>query len=96
MGHDAVGTLIGCAGGDHDHLPLNLGQAIVLVHEGVVVGEERPGLIGPAAQRRHHIGGEAQLGADEFRPIAKVIGQIGNGGHRKPGRLRHSASLFVA
>ena len=93
MRDHAILALIGARGRDHDHLALGLGQAAVLVHQRVVIGEERAEFVGPVSQRQEHVRDEAgfllhreQAGADIFR-------QLVDGGRGKAvgGRLRHGA-----
>src|SRR5690606_12885513 len=62
VGHDAVEAAVGRRGRGHDHLPVRLREAAgLLLHERVVVGEERAELRGPAGQAQEHVGDEAGL-----------------------------------
>jgi hypothetical protein len=59
VGDHAVLAAVGVRGGDHDHLALGLGQAAVLFHQRVVVGEEGAPLGGPVRQGQEDVGHEA-------------------------------------
>ena len=69
MGDDAVLALVRAAGRDHDHLALGLGQVARLVHQRVVVGEERAELVRPVREDQEHVRDEAGLLLDGERAV---------------------------
>lgn len=89
MGHDAVQAVVLRAGGHHDQLPVALGErGCLLVHQRVVVGEERPPLGGPPGQGEEDVGDEAGLLRDFLDPGPQVLGYV-----LKRWHLEHVPSL---
>ena len=73
---DAVEAVVGAGRGDDDHLAFGLGQPAVLVHQRVVVGEERPEFRWPVRERQEDIGDESRLLLNFEHSRADVLGQI--------------------
>ncbi len=73
MGDDAILALVGVAGRDHDHLALGLGQALRLVHQGIVIGEEGAELLRAMRQRQEDVGHEAGLLLHGEDALADVV-----------------------
>ena len=91
---DAVVALIGAGSGDHDHLALRLGQAAVLVHQGIMIGEERTKFVGPICQREKHIGNEPGFFLHRENAVADIGRQFVEGRGRETfcQWLRHQKS----
>ena len=83
MRDHAVLALVGAGGRDHDHLALGLGQAAVLVHQRVVIGEERPKFIGAVGQRQEHVRDEAGFFLHREQAAADIVRQFVDGGGRE-------------
>ena len=66
-----------------DHLALGLGEAAGLLHQRVVVGEERAELVRPVRQREEHVGDEARLLLHREDARADVVGQASSSGTGK-------------
>jgi hypothetical protein len=64
------------AGRDDDHLALGLRQVAVILHQRVVVGEERTELFGPVCKHEKHVGNEAGLLLDSEEPATDIRRQI--------------------
>ena len=79
----AIMTLIGAGGRDHDHLALGLGQAAVLVHQGIMIGKERPKFLGPIGQRQKHVRNEAGFLLHREDAAADILRQLVDGGRRE-------------
>ncbi len=76
MRDDAILAMVEAGGGDHDHLPLGLGQAAGLLHQRVMIGEEGAELVGTARQRQKDVGHEAGLFLHRRDPLGDVGGQV--------------------
>jgi hypothetical protein len=89
VGHDAVQAVVLRAGGHHDQLPVALGErGCLLVHQRIVVGEERPPLGGPPGQGEEDVGDEAGLLRDFLDTGPQVLGHV-----LKRWHLEHAPSL---
>ena len=73
---DAVQAVVRAGGRDDDHLALGLGEPALLVHQRVVVGEERAELVGPVRERHEDVRHEAGLLLDREDARADVLRQI--------------------
>ena len=75
--HHAIQTVVGRAGGGHDHLAVALGEVAVLFeHQRVVIVEKRAPFGGASCQRQKHIGHEARFFLHFQNLGAHVLGQI--------------------
>ncbi len=76
MRHDAIETVVGAGGGNHDHLALGLGQPTFFQHQRIVVREECAELVGPMRERQKDIRYETSflLHLEHARP--DVVGQV--------------------
>jgi len=109
MGDDAVQALIGGGGRHHDHLALGLRQSARLLHQRIVVGEERAKFLRAMREREEDVRHEAGLLLHPQDAHADVLGQFGegrngeaadgHGGHRidfPKGKLQPNTSLAKA
>jgi hypothetical protein len=77
VGYDAVQAVVLCAGGHHDQLPVALAErGRLLVHQGVVIGEERAPFGRPPGQGEEDVGDEAGLLRDLLDTGPQVLGQV--------------------
>ena len=60
----------------HDHLALGLGQIARLVHQRVVIGEERAELVRPMGEHQKHVGDEADFSWTARILVADVVGHV--------------------
>ena len=72
----AVLALVGAGGGDHDHFALGLGQAALLFHQRVVIGEERAEFVRAVREGEEHVGHEARLLLHRDDALADVLRQV--------------------
>ena len=98
VGDHAVRAVVGPRGGDDDQLALGLGQAVVGVHQRVVVVEERPQLPRAAGERAEHVRHEAGLLRDDADPFPQVVGHVRELDMAEPADLvrTHAATLGAA
>ena len=76
MRDDAVQAIVRARRRDDDHLALGLGEPALLLHQRIVVGEERAEFVRPVRQRQEHVGHEARLLLHLEDPRADVLGQV--------------------
>ncbi|GBH24089.1 hypothetical protein BvRS1_11380 [Burkholderia vietnamiensis] len=101
MRDHAILALVRAAGRDDDHLPFGLAEIAGLVHQCVVVREERAKLVRAMRERDEHVRDEARLLLNGGDACANVVGQIVERGHGEAADGRvvgsgHGVSLIVA
>src|SRR6185436_13363331 len=78
----AVLALVRARGRDDDHLAFGLRETALLLHQRVVVGEERAEFGGPMGEREEDIRHESRLlldGEDALAHVLRKPGDVGNG-----------------
>ena len=95
MRDDAVQAVVGAGRRDDDHLALGLREAAFLLHQRVVIREERAELVGAVRQRDEHVRDEPRLLLHLDDARADVVGQFVERRDRiaADGRRRHRSSL---
>ena len=84
MRDHAIMALVGGRGRDHDHLALGLGQAAVLLHQRVVIGEEGAELVGPVGQRQEHVRARSPLSPARRAMRSRMSsGSLSSGGGKR-------------
>ena len=95
VSHHAVGAVIGAGRGDDHQLPFRLAQAVLAVHQRVVVVEKRPQFGRPVTERTEDVRHETGFLRYHADPLAQVVGKLFQFSNREPA-VSHVVSLAAA